>query len=130
MASDLLTIAASGAAAARGALNVTAQNIANASTEGYVRRTATMQEVSSSGGPFRANDMSLSGVRIGGIDRNVDPFRQAEVRRTNSYISRASAELGGLENIESAVENAGIYDAVVEFEASLQQLPCCSRPCP
>ncbi len=122
MASDLLTIAASGAAAARGALNVTAQNIANASTEGYVRRTATMQEVSSSGGPFRANDMSLSGVRIGGIDRNVDPFRQAEVRRTNSDITRASTELGGLQNIESAVENAGIYDAIVEFEASLQQL--------
>ena len=122
MASDMLTIAASGAAAARGALNITAQNIANASTEGYVRRSANMQEVSSSGGPFRANDMSLSGVRIGGINRNVDPFRQAEVRRTNSDITRANAELGGLENIESAVENAGIYDAIVEFEASLQQL--------
>lgn len=51
MASDLLTIAASGASAARGALNITTQNIANASTEGYVRRSANMQEVSLSERP-------------------------------------------------------------------------------
>ncbi|MEO7914443.1 MAG: flagellar basal body protein, partial [Novosphingobium sp.] len=48
MASDLLSIARSGAMAARVALDVTAQNIANAGTEGYVRRTAQMAEVSSS----------------------------------------------------------------------------------
>jgi flagellar hook-associated protein 1 FlgK len=34
MASDLLSIGASGARAARGALDVTAQNIANASSDG------------------------------------------------------------------------------------------------
>ena len=49
-------------------------------------------------------------------------FRQAEVRRTNADVTRATTELGGLENIESAVEQAGVYPAVVEFEASLQQL--------
>ncbi|MEC7399287.1 MAG: flagellar basal body protein, partial [Pseudomonadota bacterium] len=38
MASDLLSIAVSGARAARGALDVTAQNIANASSDGYTRR--------------------------------------------------------------------------------------------
>jgi flagellar hook-associated protein 1 FlgK len=44
------------------------------------------------------------------------------VRRTNADVTRATTELGGLENIESAVEQAGVYPAVVEFEASLQQL--------
>jgi flagellar hook-associated protein 1 FlgK len=122
MASDLLSIAASGARAARGALDVTAQNIANASSDGYVRRSARMEEVSAAGGQLRIGDISLSGVRIAGVTRNADMFRQAEVRRTGADASRATAELSGLENIESAVEQAGIFPAIVEFEGALQQL--------
>lgn len=122
MASDLLSIAASGARAARAALDVTAQNIANASSDGYVRRSARMSEVSAAGGQGRIGDISLSGARVSGIHRNADMFRQAEVRRTNSDLERANTELRGLENIEAAVEQSGIYDSIVEFEAALQQL--------
>lgn len=122
MASDLLSIAASGARAARGALDVTAQNIANASSEGYVRRSVNIEEVSASGGAFRTGDISLSGARIAGIHRNADMFRQAEVRRTNSDLERATTELRGLENIEAAVEQSGLFNSIVEFEAALQQL--------
>ena len=113
MASDLLSIAASGARAARGALDVTAQNIANASSDGYVRRSARMEEVSAAGGQLRVGDISLSGVRIAGVARNADMFRQAEVRRTGADASRATAELAGLQNIESAVEQAGIAQVAV-----------------
>src|SRR5690606_23737847 len=122
MASDLLSIAASGARAARSALDVTAQNIANAASDGYVRRSVRMEEVSASGGLGRVGDLSLSGVRIDGISRNADMFRQAEVRRTNSDATRAATELAGLENIESAVEQAGIFSAIVEVERALRQL--------
>lgn len=122
MASDLLSIAASGARAARGALDVTAQNIANASTEGYVRRNAQVEEVAAAGGFLRMGDISLSGVRITGINRNADMFRQAEVRRTGSDLARADTELSGLKGIESAVEQSGVYDSIVELEAALQQL--------
>ena len=122
MASDLLSIGASGARAARSALDVTAQNIANASSDGYVRRSARMEEVAIAGGLLRTGDISLSGVRVAGISRNADMFRQAEVRRTQSDASRATAELGGLQNIESAVEQAGIFSAIVEFEGALRQL--------
>ena len=122
MSSDLLSIAASGARAARGALDITAQNIANASSDGYVRRSVQIEEVSAAGGQLRLGDISLSGSRIAGVVRNADMFRQAEVRRTNSDLARASTELGGLENIESAVEQADVYSGIVEFEASLQQL--------
>ncbi|HWK41758.1 MAG TPA: flagellar hook-associated protein FlgK [Croceibacterium sp.] len=122
MASDLLSIAASGARAARSALDVTAQNIANASTEGYVRRTAVMEEVAVAGGLLRNGDISLSGVRVGGIDRNADMFRQAEVRRTGSDLARATTELSGLKNVENALEKSGVYESIVEFEAALQQL--------
>ncbi|BBC72164.1 flagellar hook-associated protein FlgK [Altererythrobacter sp. B11] len=122
MASDLLSIAASGARAARGALDVTAQNIANASSEGYVRRSVTIEEVAAAGGYMRANDISLSGSRVSGVSRNADMFRQAEVRRTNSDIKRSDAELAGLQNLEAAVDQSGIYDSIVAFEGALQQL--------
>lgn len=122
MASDLLSIAASGARSARGALDVTAQNIANASSEGYVRRSLRISEVSASGGAGRIGDISLSGSRIVEIKRNADSFAQAEVRRTGSDLARSNTELGGLKNFEAAIEQSGVYSSMVEFEASLQDL--------
>lgn len=122
MSSDLLSIGASGTKAARIALDVTAQNIANAATEGYVRRSTRLQEVSSSSGFNTIGDISLSGVRLERVVRNADLFRQSEVRRTGADAARASAELAGLENTEAAVEQSGVYDAMVRFEGSLQQL--------
>ncbi|NLR71640.1 flagellar hook-associated protein FlgK [Novosphingobium sp. ERN07] len=122
MASDLLSIARSGVQAAKIGLDLTAQNIANASSTGYVRRSANFREVASTGGAMRIGDLSLSGVRLDGVVRNADAFRQAEVRRTGSDVARASAEVSGLENIESAIEKSGVYEAIVDFESSLQQL--------
>lgn len=122
MASDLLSIARSGAQAARVALDVTAQNIANASSEGYVRRSVRLEEVASSGGVGRAGDVSLSGVRLDRVVRNADHFRQAEVRRTSGDAARADAEVAGLQNVESALEQTSVHPAIVQFEATLQQL--------
>ena len=49
-------------------------------------------------------------------------FRQAEVRRTGADAARGKAEVAGLENIQTAVEQSNVYPSIVEFEASLQQL--------
>ena len=70
----------------------------------------------------QTGDLSFSGVRVIGMSRNADAFRQAEVRRTGSDVARASAEASGLGNIESAIEQSGAYNAIVDFESSLQQL--------
>ena len=122
MATDLLSIGRSGATAARIALDLTAQNIANAATEGYVRRSARLEEIAPASGPGQVDEVSFSGVRIAGIVRNADVFRQAEVRRTGSDAARADAEVAGLTDIEAAVEQAQLYPALVKFEASLGQL--------
>lgn len=122
MSSDLLSIAASGARAAKSALDVTAQNIANAATEGYVRRTSVTSEVATAGGMLRLGDISLSGVRVEGIARNADQFRVAQVRRSQTDLSRASTELDGLKGVESAIEQANVYDSIVGVEASLRGL--------
>lgn len=122
MASDLLSIGASGARAARGALEVTANNIANASTDGFVRRSVKIEEVSGGAIAGRGGEIAASGSRVAQVTRNADAFRQAEMRRTQSDIQRANVELSGLQNIEAAVEQSGIFGSIVEFEAALQQL--------
>lgn len=122
MASDLLSIGKSGAQAARIALDVTAQNIANASSEGYVRRSVRLEEVASAGGSMRIGDISLSGVRLDRVIRNADLFRQAEVRRTGGDAARADAEVAGLENVQAAIEQSNVFGQITAFEGSLQQL--------
>jgi flagellar hook-associated protein 1 FlgK len=122
VSSDLIGIGASGARAARAALDVSAQNIANAATPGYVRRSIDLSEVAGTRTTSTQSDVSLAGVRIAGITRNADAFRQADVRRTGSDTARADAELSGLTQIEGSVENSGIYNALTGFESALQQL--------
>lgn len=122
MSSDLLNIAASGVRAARAGLDVTSQNIANAATEGYVRRTLRQSEVALSGGYGRVGDLSLSGVRIDGLQRNADMFRQAEVRRTGGDAARAASELNTWQNVEAALEQARVFPSFTQFENALQRL--------
>lgn len=122
MASDLLTIAASGTRAARVALDITAQNIANASTEGYVRRSVTLADLTSPNARASYGDVSQYGVRVVGIERNVDSFLQAEVRRTGSDATRADTLVTGLGNIADAVEQSNLYPAIVDFHKALTHL--------
>jgi len=122
VASDLLSIGLSGAKVARAALDVTAQNISNAATDGYVRRSVSLTEVASTGYNQNVRDVSLSGVRVDRIVRNADAFRQSEVRRTGADTARADAEVKGLGNVESAIEQSGIYPAITGFESALQKL--------
>ncbi len=122
MASDLFSIGSSGLKAARAGLEVTSQNIANAATEGYVRRSVSLSEMAAAGGYSRLGDLSLSGVRVAGIQRNADVFRQAEMRRTGADAARAGAELTGFENIEAALDQSNVFPAMTAFEGSLQRL--------
>ncbi|MBU6266138.1 MAG: flagellar hook-associated protein FlgK [Sphingomonadales bacterium] len=122
MASDLLQIASSGARAARAALDVTAQNIANAGTEGYVRRTMSVSEVAGNTSSSVIGDVSLFGAGPAQIKRNADMFRQAEMRRTSSDSARADTQVTGLENVSNAVEQSNVFPAITAFESSLQQL--------
>lgn len=122
MSSDLIGIAASGAAAARAALDVSAQNIANASTAGYVHRSIDLSEVAGTRTSSTQSDVSLAGVRIAGITRNADVYLQGNARRTSSDTARAQTELTGDTHIEGSVENSGIYNALTGLESALQQL--------
>ena len=120
MSTDLFSIGRSGAATARAALDLTAQNIANAATPGYVRRGARIAEVSATL-PL-AGGVSLSGARVAGTARFADPFRQSEVRRTSGDQARADAELSGLRDAETALERSGLHPALVDLRAAFDRL--------
>ena len=122
MPSDLINIGRSGALAARAALDVTAQNIANANSEGYSRRSVALAEVRSTGSVAYYSSSQLSGVRVEEFRRSDSIFLQNEARRTGSDAARADAELAGLRSGEQALEQAQIFPAIVEFEAALGQL--------
>ena len=122
MSMDLINIGQTGANAARSALSVTAQNIANANNPGYSRRTIELSEVTATGGIGRMGDSRISGVRVDGIGRSASTFLQVEARRTGSDLARADVQLAGLKAAETSIEQAGIYPALVEFEAGLSAL--------
>ncbi len=120
--SNLLNIGKSGAMAARAALDLTAQNIANAGNPDYARRTLAMAEVAATSGIGVEPGTALSGVRVDRVLRSDSLFLQNEARRTSGDVARADAELSGLTHAESAIEQAGMYGAIVDFEASLSRL--------
>lgn len=122
MIGNLLSIGASGALAAEVALNVTGQNIANAGTDGYVRRGMETTEVASASGWSTPHDISLSGVAVTGLTRNADGFLQSEARRTASDTARAVSTVAGLTDIESAVENSGLFTAIGNFQNAVTAL--------
>ena len=119
MPGSLFQIARSGAAAARASLELTAQNIANASNPDYARRSLETRELV---GVSASSDGVLNGVRIEGISRNDSALIQQQARSSASEVARADAELTGLRDIELALEESQLYEGLVEFEAVLTQL--------
>jgi len=89
--SGLLSIARSGLAAQTGALTVTGQNVANATTVGYTRRVAQLTPVV--GG----------GVSFDGGTRSINAFANARVVDQQGQKGSADARSAALSSIESIV---------------------------
>lgn len=122
MTSSLINIGRSGAAAARASLDLAAQNIANAANPDYSRRRLEHSElIGTSVGGYSYSD-TLLGVRIGGVERFENETLQRQVRDASSDLGRTSAELTGLRDAETALEQSNIYSGLVELEASLTLL--------
>ena len=122
MTSSLLSIGSSGINAAQAALDVTAQNIANASTDGYVRRSVTLESLSSAGVSTTSSDLSQYGVRVAGVTRNVNSYQQSEVLRTGADASRADTLVTGLTNVSNAVDQSNVYSSITSFMSAAQSL--------
>jgi flagellar hook-associated protein 1 FlgK len=127
--SDLFIIGASGAKAYRSAMAAISENIANAGTAGYARRSVTMAESGSSTATMatyisRAN---FGGVQVTGVKRATDPYLDATVRSTGTALGSATARLRWLTDSETALNDSstgigqlmsGMYQNMEKLAAS------------
>ncbi|QUL36920.1 flagellar hook-associated protein FlgK [Erythrobacter sp. JK5] len=122
MSSALITIGRSGAAAARAGLELTAQNIANAGSSDYSRRSLGQSELIGSATIAYYSSTSYGGVRLGDVRRADNVLAREQVRASASDLARADAELAGLRGAETALEQSRLYEGLVDFEAALTRL--------
>lgn len=116
--SDLLSIGASGVRAFQGALTTTSENIANAGTVGYARRTAQMAEVSAAG----IKGVNGYGVVVTGTQRAADAIRSAAVRSAGADLSRTQAGSAWLDRIQTAMTGADVSGRLTSFYTSATAL--------
>jgi flagellar hook-associated protein 1 len=121
--SDLLSIGASGVRAYQGALTTTSENIANAGTEGYVRRSAEQSELRAAGSSLlHGRSLTGNGVVLTGVSRAGDQFRSAEVRGATADLARSEAGIVWLERIEGGLTAGRLDERLASFFNSAQAL--------
>ncbi|MCF6232441.1 MAG: flagellar hook-associated protein FlgK [Rhodobacteraceae bacterium] len=117
--SSTLNSAISGLNAARRAAELVSENIANAQTPGYARRSLSLTSNSITGG-----------VHINGITRHADPGITANRRQSDSIFGAANARSSFHSQLESLIgtvtDPGSISQRIVNFESSLIQAS--SRP--
>lgn len=122
---DILGIGSSGLTAYRKLLETTGNNIANANTEGYVRRDVVLQSVGEAQMlPTARLASSGSGVSVDLIRRASDAFLQAQVRAAAARQAQSEVVSDGLVRIEKAVIAPAntVGTAVQDFYAKAQDL--------
>ncbi len=113
---DLLSIGASGVRAYQTALSTTSDNIANAGSAGYTRRTTTLTELTTtSGRATQASAATGNGVFVSGIGRAADAQRAAAVRSTSADLARTETSITWLTGIESALAGNQLGDRLTNF---------------
>ena len=104
--SDMLAIGASGLRAYQVALNTVSENIANAGTAGYSRRTTSTKEVASIGGVSAQSVGSGEGVAVIGIARVGDMFKVAEVLSSGADLAKTATGVTWLNRIETGLSGS------------------------
>lgn len=111
----------SGLMAYQRAIDVAAQNIANANTEGYVRQKV---ELSTQYAPVDRFGTSVGGVKVDGVRREVNEFLIEQSRTANAGAGRAEVMAGQAERITSLLGNTsfGLDDALQSLKNAFDAL--------
>jgi flagellar hook-associated protein 1 FlgK len=112
--SDMLSIGASSLRAYQAALTTTSENIANAGSAGYSRRTAPVREVVAPGGLTTGNAQGM-GVVVTGIARAADVYKTAEVRTASAELARTETGATWLQRIEGSLSGQQLGDRLTAF---------------
>lgn len=98
---DMLDIARSGLLAYRSALSVTADNVANVNTEGYMRRTVGTVAAAGARATATSGASGGQGVLLADVRRAFDDLAADRVRNARGALAAAGAQLSGAEAIET-----------------------------
>jgi flagellar hook-associated protein 1 FlgK len=123
--SDLLGLALGGVRASRAALEQIGDNVANAATPGYVRRSANLRGLVPPGAnsPFERDPLKAGGVEVRGVARAADLFRQDSLRRTEGTVALLDASDRWLSLAQSALTGpASLATPLADLFGSLSDL--------
>ena len=114
--SDLLGIGASGVRAYQSALTTVSENIANAATPGYAKRTADVREIAPALGIHSGGGIQTGqGVTVAGVTRSADALRAADVRTSSADLARSETGIAWLDRIETALTGNQLGDRLTGF---------------
>ncbi|MEG3177784.1 flagellar hook-associated protein FlgK [Sphingomonas sp. RB3P16] len=114
--SDMLSIGASGVKAYQTALTTVSENIANAATPGYAKRTADLREVAPATGIGSGTKVTVGqGVGATGITRSADALRAADVRNASADLARSDTSVAWLGRIQDALTGNQVGDQITGF---------------
>jgi len=126
MSSDLFQIGASGTKAYRSAMGAISENVANASTPGYTRRTVTTREsaLSSSSMVVYKAQVSFGGVEVQSVNRAADEYLDASARMTGQALASANQRLQFQTDIETSLsdDTLGVGQRLSAMYSSVTQL--------
>jgi flagellar hook-associated protein 1 FlgK len=123
--SDLLNIGASGLRAYSKALATVSDNIANAQTPGYARRTIELREAPAAGDiVLSRNSIRPGGVETVGVRRSVDNWLAEDARTAAGEAERSSARLEWVEAAERSLDDGpgGIGQSMTGIFTTADQL--------
>lgn len=104
--SDLLSIGASGLRAYSAALSTVADNVANAQTPGYARRSVQLAEApTATASLLYRNQVKPMGVDINGVVRSVDQWLIDDARLSSGDAERTGTRLEWMSRVETALSD-------------------------
>jgi flagellar hook-associated protein 1 FlgK len=108
--SDLLAIGRSGVIAYRAALSATGENVANAETEGFTRRTVQIKESGlSASSSYQYRSLAVfGGSNVGSVQRVYDDYRSAYARLSISEAARNDTKAQWLQTAEGALDDSDV----------------------
>jgi flagellar hook-associated protein 1 FlgK len=117
---DMINIGYSGASTAQVELNVTAQNTANAMTNGYTRQVAVTSSIGASSG---SSNSAGNGVQVDSIRRVSNQYQVNQVWHTASDFKYYDSQQGYLTALESVLNdpNSGLSSGFDNFFAALNE---------
>ncbi len=124
-----------GLQASQQALNVVSQNIANATTPGYVRQRAILESQQTSPGTnvYTGNSAQFMGVQVTGIERISSAFKQAALNSAVGKQEALEAQAAPLDNVQGLLQEpgtTGLQSAITQFYQAGPLWGTTPRPAP